>query len=73
MKVKIEIDTSDITRFTSYKEDSEIAKEFLEHASEKDLINEVISRNLTIDLLDELTEHERALIFSHYGYEEKEG
>jgi hypothetical protein len=66
MKVKIEIDTSDILRYTSYKEDQEIAKEFIENLSDEDIINEVLNRGILEDIIEELTEDQQRELLKQY-------
>ena len=66
MKVKIEIDTSDILKYTSFKEDQEIAKEFIENLSDEDIIHEVLNRGILEDIIEELTENQQRELLKQY-------
>ena len=72
MKIKIDIDTDDLLIYTSFKEDQEFAKQFLSYATDEDIINELLYRNLVSDAVDELSECEKEDLFSKYGYEKDE-
>lgn len=72
MKIKIDIDTDDLLRYTSSKEDEEIAKEIISRARDEDVVNEVIDRCLVEDVLDELNESTIEEIFGKYGFVRKE-
>ena len=72
MKIKIDIDTDDLFKYTSYQEDEEIAKEIISKARDEDVVNEVIDRCLVEDVLDELNESTIEEIFGKYGFVRKE-
>lgn len=72
MKIKIDIDTADLFKYTSYQEDEEIAKEIISNAKDEDVVNEVIERCLVEDVLDELNESTIEEIFGKYGFVRKE-
>lgn len=72
MIIKIDINTDDLMKYTSYEEDKEIAKQFISEASDKDVVDEVINRCLVEDVLDELNESTIEEIFGKYGFVRKE-
>lgn len=72
MKIKVEIDSEDILRFTTASEDEQLVKEMLENASDKVLVDEIISRELVSDVLDELNERELEELLAEYGYIKEE-
>lgn len=72
MKIKVEIDIDDLTKYTSYQEDAEIAKHFISEARDEDVVNEVIDRCLVENVLDELKESTIEEIFGKYGFVRKE-
>jgi len=68
MKVKIEIETTDIFRFTeSYKEDSKIVEELLGSLEDDSLIMAVIDRGLYKELFDSLSTNEQESIIDNYA------
>lgn len=68
MIVKVNIDTDDIFSFTSRAEDEIIARDFIQHATDEDLIDEIISRGLICDVIEVLDENSRVDIFDYFGY-----
>lgn len=72
MKLKVEIDSEDIFRFTTASEDEQLAKEMLYNVKDEDLVNEIISRELISDVLNELTEKELEELLAEYGYIKEE-
>ena len=72
MKIKVEIDSKDLLMFTTQSEDREFIKEMVENASDDVLVDEIISRELVSDVLNELTEKELEETFAEYGYIKKE-
>lgn len=72
MKLKIEIDSEDLFRFTTAREDREFIKEMVENASDDVLVDEIISRELVSDVLNELTEKELEELLAEYGYIKEE-
>ena len=68
MKVKIEIETTDIFRFTnSYKEDSKIVEELLDSLEDDSLIQAIIDRGLYKELFDSLSTNEQESIIDNYA------
>ena len=68
MKVKIEIETTDIFNFTgSSREDSKIVEELLVYLENEPLIQEVIDRGLSEDLFDSLSRKEQESIIENYA------
>lgn len=72
MKIKVEIDSEDLLRFTTPREDREFIKEMLENASDEDLVNEIINRELVSDVLNELNERELEELLAEYEYIKEE-
>lgn len=72
MKIKVEIDSEDLLRFTTASEDEQFIKEMLENASDKVLVDEIISRELVSDVLNELNERELEELLAEYGYIKEE-
>ena len=72
LKVKIEIDPSDLTRFTSAKEDREIARLFMDNLTDDDVVEMVKDKGLFREVLDEIAEGELEKILSDYGYYKKD-
>lgn len=72
MKIKVEIDSEDLLRFTTASEDRQFIKEMVENASDEVLVDEIISRELVSDVLDELTEIELEELLAEYGYIKEE-
>lgn len=72
MKIKVEIDSEDLLKFTTAKEDEQLAKEMVENASDEILVDEIVKRMLVYDVLNELTEKERKETFAEYGYIKEE-
>ena len=72
MKIKVDIDIDDLTKYTSNQEDKEIAKHFISEATDEDIVNEAINRCLVEDVLDELNESTIEEIFGKYGFVRKE-
>ena len=72
MKIKVEIDSEDLLKFTTASEDEQLAKEMLGNASDDVLVDEIFKRMLVYDVLNELTEKEREETFAEYGYIKKE-
>ena len=68
MKVKVEIETTDIFRFTaSYKEDSQIVEELLDLLEDDSLISAIIDRGLYKELFDRLSINEQESIIENYA------
>ncbi len=68
MKVKIEIETTDIFKFTnSYKEDSQIVEELLDSLEDDSLIRVIIDRGLYKELFDSLSTNEQESIIDNYA------
>lgn len=72
MKIKVEIDSEDLLRFTTASEDEQFIKEMLENASDKVLVDEIFKRMLVYDVLNELTEKELEELLAEYGYIKEE-
>ena len=72
MKIKIEIDSSCLTEYTSRDENRELAEELIENASDAAIVEEALSRDIVEDILDRMTEQQREKLFELYGYEQKE-
>lgn len=72
MKIKVEIDSEDLLRFTTASEDRQFIKEMVENASDEVLVDEIISRELVSDVLDELNERELEKLLAEYGYIKEE-
>lgn len=72
MKIKVEIDSEDLLKFTTVSEDEQLAKEMLNNVKDEDLVNEIISRELVSDVLNELTERELEELLAEYGYIKEE-
>lgn len=72
MKIKVEIDSEDLLRFTTASEDRQFIKEMVENASDEVLVDEIISRELVSDVLNELTEKELEELLAEYGYIKEE-
>lgn len=72
MKIKVEIDSEDLLRFTTASEDRQFIKEMVENASDDVLVDEIISRELVSDVLNELTEKELEELLAEYGYIKEE-
>jgi hypothetical protein len=72
MKIKVEIDSEDILRFTTASEDEQFIKEMLENVSDEILVDEIFKRMLIYDVLSELTEKELEETFAEYGYIKEE-
>ena len=72
MKIKIEIDSSQLTDYTSISEDQKLADEFIGRASDGKIISEALSRQLVEEIVDGLTPMERDKLFDLYGYEKHE-
>lgn len=72
MKIKVEIDSKDLLMFTTQSEDREFIKEMVENASDDVLVDEIISRELVSDVLNELTERELEELLAEYGYIKEE-
>ena len=72
MKIKVEIDSEDLFRFTTRSEDEQFIKEMLENASDEVLIDEIISRELVSDVLNELNERELEELLAEYKYIKEE-
>lgn len=68
MKIKVEIDSEDLLKYTSAHEDRELAKELMYNLKDEDLVNEVLSREIVSDVLDELSERELEEIMAEYGF-----
>lgn len=68
MKVKVEIETTDIFKFTnSYKEDSQIVEELLDSLEDDSLIRAIIDRGLYKELFDSLSTNEQEFIIDNYA------
>lgn len=68
MKVKVEIETTDIFRFTSSsKEDSQIVEELLDSLEDESLISAIIDRGLYKELFDSLSTNEQESIIENYA------
>lgn len=68
MKVKVEIETTDLFRFTSSaREDSKIVEELLDSLNDEPLIQAVINRGLVEDLFDCLSAKEQDNIIGKYA------
>lgn len=68
MKVKVEIETTDIFKFTnSYKEDSQIVEELLSSLEDDSLIMAIIDRGLYKELFDRLSTNEQESIIDNYA------
>lgn len=72
MKLKIEIDSSDLTDYTTAKEDTELAKEFIKFADDYTIIEEAISRDLITDILEELDTNDLEIVLRKFEYIFKE-
>ena len=72
MKIKVEIDSEDLLRFTTASEDRQFIKEMVENASDEVLVDEIISRELVSDVLNELNERELEELLAEYGYIKEE-
>lgn len=72
MKIKVEIYSEDLLRFTTASEDRQFIKEMVENASDEVLVDEIISRELVSDVLNELTEKELEELLAEYGYIKEE-
>lgn len=72
MKIKVEIDSEDLLRFTTASEDEQFIKEILENASDKVLVDEIFKRMLVYDVLNELNERELEELLAEYGYIKEE-
>lgn len=72
MKLKIEIDSDDLTVYTSAKEDTELAKEFIKFADDCTIIEEAINRDLITDILDELNTNDLEIVLRKFEYILKE-
>lgn len=72
MKIKVEIDSEDLLRFTTASEDRQFIKEMVENASDEVLVDEIISRELVSDVLNELNERELEKLLAEYGYIKEE-
>lgn len=72
MKIKVEIDSEDLLRFTTASEDEQLAKEMLYNVKNEDLVNEIISRELVSEILNELNERELEELLAEYGYVKEE-
>lgn len=72
LKVKIEIDPSDLTMFTTAKEDREIARLFMDNLTDDDVVEMVKDKGLFREVLDEIAEGELEKILSDYGYCKKD-
>lgn len=68
MKVKVEIETTDIFKFTSsYKEDSKIVEELLGSLEDDSLVQAIIDRGLYKELFDSLSANEQESIIDNYA------
>ena len=72
MKLKIEIDSNDLTDYTSAKEDTELAKEFIKFADDYTIIEEAINRDLITDILEELNTNDLEIVLRKFEYILKE-
>lgn len=70
MKVRVEIETTDIFNFTSsHREDSKIVEELLYSLEDEPLIQAIIDRGLGADLFDSLSMKEQESIIENYAEE----
>ena len=68
MKVKVEIETTDIFKFTnSYEEDSKIVEELLDSLKDDSLIQAIIDRGLYKEVFDSLSTNEQESIIDNYA------
>lgn len=72
MKIKVEIDSSDLLTYTTAEEDEQLAKEMLHLIKDDVLVNEIVDRELVADVLDELSERELEEIMAEYGFIKEE-
>lgn len=72
MKLKVEIDSEDLFKYTTAAEDEQLAKEMLYSIKDGDLVNEILSREIVSDVLDELNERELEQLLAEYGFVKEE-
>lgn len=68
MKLKIEIDSKDLFKYTTAREDSELAEELIGNVKDEVIIEEVFNRHLVSDVLDRINVRELEEMLAEYGY-----
>ena len=76
VRVEVELETSNIFDNTSYKEDMQIAEEFLDKCSDEALLDELEKRGINDQFFANLSKAEQEALIEEYaedyGYTKKE-
>lgn len=68
MKLRVEIDSKELFKYTTAGEDSELAEELIGNVKDEVIIEEVFNRHLVSDVLDRLNVRELEEMLAEYGF-----
>lgn len=68
MKLRVEIDSEELLKYTTAREDSELAEELIGNAKDEVIIEEVFNRQLVSDVLDRMNMRELEEMLAEYGF-----
>lgn len=68
MKLRVEIDSKDLFKYTTAREDEELAEELIGNVKDEVIIEEVFNRHLVSDVLDRLNVRELEEMLAEYGF-----
>lgn len=68
MKLRVEIDSKDLFKYTTAREDEELAEELIGEATDDCLIEEILKRHLVSDVLDRMNVRELEEMLAEYGF-----
>lgn len=68
MKLRVEIDSKELLKYTTAREDSELAEELIGNVKDEVIIEEVLNRHLVSDVLDSIDVRELEEMLAEYGF-----
>lgn len=68
MKLRVEIDSKELLKYTTAREDSELAEELIGNVKDEVIIEEVFNRHLVSDVLDKMMLRELEEMLAEYGF-----
>lgn len=68
MKLRVEIDSKELLKYTTAREDSELAEELIGNVKDEVIIEEVFNRHLVSDVLDKMNVRELEEMLAEYGF-----
>lgn len=68
MKLRVEIDSKELLKYTTAREDSGLAEELIGYIKDEVIIEEVFNRHLVSDVLDKMNVRELEEMLAEYGF-----